>query len=79
MPRREPEHVDLAAIETDLEFLMERLSKLPTRQELALRPLYIIGESSFPGEHCLSEADPIRLEPTADDPHSGTSIGTVRC
>jgi hypothetical protein len=34
LPRREPERIDLGAIKTDLEFLMERLSKLPTRKEL---------------------------------------------
>jgi hypothetical protein len=38
IPRPDPERIDLAAIKTDLEFIMERLSKLPTRQELALRP-----------------------------------------
>jgi hypothetical protein len=49
MPRRNPERIDLAAIKTDLEFLMERLSKLPTCQELALRPLYVIfgGAAAF--------------------------------
>jgi hypothetical protein len=34
---------------------MERLSKLPTRQELALRPLYVIAgsaDSSSPGSSC---------------------------
>jgi hypothetical protein len=46
MPRRNPEDIDLGAIKTDLEFIMERLSKLPTRQELALRPLYIIARSA---------------------------------
>jgi len=35
MPRRNPEDIDLGVIKTDLEFIMERLSKLPTRQELA--------------------------------------------
>ena len=45
MPRRERQLVDLAAIKIDLKFLMDRLSKLPTRQELALRPLYIIAGS----------------------------------
>jgi hypothetical protein len=30
---------DLGAIKTDLAFITERLSKLPTRKELALRPL----------------------------------------
>jgi hypothetical protein len=46
MPRRNPENIDLAAIETDLEFIMERLSKLPTRKELALRPLLVIAGSA---------------------------------
>jgi hypothetical protein len=46
MPRRNPERIDLAAIKTDLEFIMERLSKPPTRQELALRPLLIIAGSA---------------------------------
>jgi hypothetical protein len=31
MPRREPERIDLAAIKTDLEFLIQRVSNLPTR------------------------------------------------
>jgi hypothetical protein len=44
VPRRNPE--DLGAIKTDLEFIMERLSKLPTRQELALRPHLIIAVSA---------------------------------
>ena len=46
MPRRDPERIDLGRIHTDLEFLMERLSMLPTRKELALRPLYIIAGSA---------------------------------
>ena len=46
MPRRNPEDIDLAAIKTDLEFLIERVSRLPTRQELALRPLYVIVGSA---------------------------------
>jgi hypothetical protein len=46
MPRRNPEDIDLAAIKTDLEFIMERLSKFPTRQELALRPLWVIAGSA---------------------------------
>jgi hypothetical protein len=51
MPRRNPERIDLAAIKTDLEFLMERLSKLPTRQELALTTaLRIVGSAP---RHCL--------------------------
>jgi hypothetical protein len=46
MPRRDPERIDLAAIKKELEFLMKRLSKLPTRQELALRPLLVIAGSA---------------------------------
>jgi hypothetical protein len=42
MPKRNPEDIDLGTIKADLEFLMERVAKLPTRQELALRPLYVI-------------------------------------
>ena len=34
VPRRNPEDINLGAIKTDLEFIMERLSKLPTRQEM---------------------------------------------
>jgi hypothetical protein len=34
------------AIKTDLEFSIERISKLPKRKELALRPLYIIAGSA---------------------------------
>jgi hypothetical protein len=41
MPRRNPEDADLGAIKADLEFLIERVSQLPTRQEQALRPLYV--------------------------------------
>jgi len=32
-PRGNPEDFDLAAIKADLEFIKERLSKLPTRLE----------------------------------------------
>ena len=46
MPRRSPEDINLAAIKTDLEFLMERLSKLPTRKEQALKPLYVMVGSA---------------------------------
>ena len=42
LPRRAPEHVDLGAIESDLEFLMVRVAQFPTRRELAPRPLYIM-------------------------------------
>jgi hypothetical protein len=41
LPRRAPEHVDLGAIKSDLEFLMERVAQFPTRRELAPRPLYV--------------------------------------
>ena len=43
LPRRNPEDVDLGAIKADLEFLIERVARLPTRKELALRPLPIIA------------------------------------
>jgi hypothetical protein len=46
MPRREPEDFDLGTIKTDLESIRERLSKLPTRQELALRPPMVIAGSA---------------------------------
>ena len=32
-PRRDPEDIDLAAIKTYLEFLMEQVARLPTRKE----------------------------------------------
>jgi hypothetical protein len=34
LPRRDPERIDLAAIKTDLEFIMERLARMPTRKEI---------------------------------------------
>jgi hypothetical protein len=46
LPRRDPEHIDLAAIKTDLEFLMKRVARLPTRKELALKPLYVMVGSA---------------------------------
>jgi hypothetical protein len=46
LPRRDPEQIDLAAIKTDLEFVMERLARLPARKDLALRPLYIMVGSA---------------------------------
>jgi hypothetical protein len=46
MPRRKPEDIDLAAIKTDLEFLIERVSRLPTRKEQALRPLHVMVGSA---------------------------------
>ena len=45
-PRPDPERIDLAAIKTDLEFLIERVSKLPTRREQALKPLYVMVGSA---------------------------------
>jgi len=37
MPRRNPEDIDLGAIKADLEFLIERVARLPTRKEQALK------------------------------------------
>ena len=45
-PRPEPERIDLSAIKTDIEFLIERVSKLPTRREQALKPLYVMVGSA---------------------------------
>jgi hypothetical protein len=42
MPRRNPEDIDLGAIKTDLEFLIDRVARLPTRKEQALKPLYVM-------------------------------------
>jgi hypothetical protein len=52
VPRRQPEDINPAAIKTDLEFLMERISKLPTRQESAIdrsRLSAVVSGSSSPG------------------------------
>jgi hypothetical protein len=38
LPRRNPEDIDLGAIKTDLEFLIERGERF--RKEQALKPLY---------------------------------------
>jgi hypothetical protein len=46
MPRRNPEDIDLGAIKADLEFLIERVTRLPTRKEQALKPLYIMVGSA---------------------------------
>ncbi len=35
MPRRNPEDIDLGAIKADLEFLIFRFSRLPTRKQQA--------------------------------------------
>jgi hypothetical protein len=61
VPRRQPEDINLGLIKADLEFLIERVSKLPTRQEQALKPLYamigsaaiVIGWLELFGWHCL--------------------------
>jgi hypothetical protein len=46
MPRRNPEHIDLGAFKTDLEFLIERVERL--RKEQALKPLYtMIGSAAI--------------------------------
>jgi hypothetical protein len=41
-PRPNPEDIDLAAIKTDLEFLMEQVARLPTRKESTFKPLYVM-------------------------------------
>ena len=46
MPLRNPEQIDLGAIKTDLEFLIERVERLPTRKEQALKPLLIMVGSA---------------------------------
>ena len=46
IPRRNPEDIDLGAIKADLEFLIDRVARLPTRKEQALKPLYVIGGSA---------------------------------
>jgi len=46
LPRRNPEDIDLGAIKADLEFLIERVSRLPTRKEQALKPVYVIVGSA---------------------------------
>jgi hypothetical protein len=45
-PGRNPEDIDLGAIKADLEFLMERVSRLPTRTEQVLKPLYVVVGSA---------------------------------
>ena len=60
-PRRDPEDIDLAAIKTDLEFLMEQVARLPTRKESAFKPLYAMTGFAAPviawfeifWRHCL--------------------------
>ena len=46
MPRRNPEDIDLGAIKTDLEFLIERGER--HRSEQALKPVYtMIGSAAI--------------------------------
>jgi hypothetical protein len=46
VPRRNPEDIDLGAIKTDLEFLIERFARF--RREQALKPLYtMIGSAAI--------------------------------
>jgi hypothetical protein len=44
LQRRNPEDIDLGAIKTDLEFLIERVIRL--RKEQALKPLYTMIRSA---------------------------------
>jgi hypothetical protein len=44
MPRREPERVDIGRIQTDLEFLIERVERF--RWEQALKPIYTMVGSA---------------------------------
>ena len=47
-PRRNAEEIDLAAIKADLEFVIERVSRLPTRTEQALKPLHtMVGSAAI--------------------------------
>jgi len=41
LPRRDPEHIDLGRIKTDVEFLIDKVSRLPTRQEQSLSDMVI--------------------------------------
>ena len=46
--RPDPQRIDLGAIKTDLEFLIDRVSRLPTRREQALKPLYaMVGSAAI--------------------------------
>ena len=48
MPRQNPEDTDLGAIKADIEFLIERVTRLPPRQEQALKPLYtMLGSAAI--------------------------------
>jgi hypothetical protein len=48
LPRRNPEQIDLAPIKTDLEFPIDRIARLMTRQQQTLGPLYVIVGSGPP-------------------------------
>jgi hypothetical protein len=76
---------DFAAIESDLEAIMERLSRLPTRTEQALKPLYVIVGSAgiviawiraFLAALPLSHAD--LLEPYGNHPRYSPSSSLPR-
>jgi hypothetical protein len=43
---RNPEDMNLGRMQADIEFLIERVSKLPTRREQAFKPLSIIAGSA---------------------------------
>jgi hypothetical protein len=46
LPRRNPENVDLSAIKSDLEFLIERFMRF--RREQALKPIYtMVGSAAI--------------------------------
>ena len=46
LPRRNPEDIDLGAVKTDLEFLIEGGTRL--RKEQALKPLYpMVGSAAI--------------------------------
>jgi hypothetical protein len=60
-PRRNPEDINLGRIQSDLEFLIERVSKLPTRREL-IRPMpsfasLLLIALSLPAVTSASELD----------------------
>jgi hypothetical protein len=40
VPPRDPEDINLGRIQSDIEFLIERVSKLPTRQEMVRLPIW---------------------------------------
>jgi hypothetical protein len=42
MPGRNPEDIALSTIKADVEFLIEPVSRLPTRKEQALKPLHLM-------------------------------------